>query len=113
METGRVTEQNIDPNEVVDGGTQIVFTISGSGEEDIVTRTKVAEFALPEDMGGMIKVEFEQDGAIVDSQYISANLQTVTYTFTGQVGQTSLVRAYFTCINDNSAVSSPTQEIVF
>ena len=113
VETGRVTEQNIDPNEVVDGGTQIVFTISGSGEEDIVTRTKVAEFALPEDMGGMIKVEFEQDGAIVDSQYISANLQTVTYTFTGQVGQTSLVRAYFTCINDNSAVSSPTQEIVF
>ena len=113
VETGRVTEQNIDPNEVVDGGTQIVFTISGSGEEDIVTRTKVAEFALPEDMGGMIKVEFEQDGAVVDSQYISANLQTVTYTFTGQVGQTSLVRAYFTCINDNSAVSSPTQEIVF
>ena len=49
VETGRVTEQNIDPNEVVDGGTQIVFTISGSGEEDIVTRTKVAEFALPED----------------------------------------------------------------
>ena len=49
----------------------------------------------------------------MDSQYISANLQTVTYTFTGQVGQTSLVRAYFTCINDNSAVSSPTQEIVF
>ena len=113
VETGRVTEQNIDPNEVVDGGTQIVFTISGSGEEDIVTRTKVAEFALPEDMGGMIKVEFEQDGAVVDSQYISANLQTVTYTFTGQVGQTSLVRAYFTCINDNSAASSPTQEIVF
>ena len=78
-----------------------------------MTRTKVTEFALPEDMGGMIKVEFEQDGAVVDSQYISANLQTVTYTFTGQVGQTSLVRAYFTCINDNSAVSSPTQEIVF
>ncbi len=43
VETRAVSlEQNIDPtNEVVDGGTQIVFTISGSGEGGpLVTRTK-------------------------------------------------------------------------
>ncbi len=113
VETGRVTEQSIDANQVVDGGTQIVFTVSGSGEDDIMTRTKVVEFALPENMDGMIKVEYEQDGEVIDSQFISSNLKTVTYTYTGQVGQTALVRAYFTCINDNSVASSPTQEISF
>ena len=113
VETGRVTEQSIDANQVVDGGTQIVFTVSGSGEDDIMTRTKVVEFTLPENMDGMIKVEYEQDGEVIDSQFISSNLKTVTYTFTGQVGQTALVRAYFTCINDNSVASSPTQEISF
>ena len=97
----------------LDGGTQIVFTVSGSGEEDIITRTKAVEFSLPSDMDGMIKVEYEQDGEIIDSQYISSNLQTVSYTFTGQVGAHSLVRAYFTCINNNSVASSPTQEISF
>ena len=61
VETGRITDQSIQPGEVVDGGTQIVFTVSGTGEEDIVTRTKTVEFSLPEDMDGMIKVEFEQD----------------------------------------------------
>ena len=113
VETGRVTEQSIDPQQVVDGGTQIVFTVSGSGEEDIMTRTKAVDFTLPEGMEGMIKVEYEQDGEIIDSQYVSSNLQTVSYTFTGQVGGRSLVRAYFTCINDNSVASSPTQEISF
>ena len=97
----------------MDGGTQIVFTVSGSGEEDIMTRTRAVEFTLPENMEGMIKVEYEQDGEIIDSQYISSNLQSVSYTFTGQVGGISLVRAYFTCINDNSVASSPTQEISF
>ena len=113
VETGRVTEQSIDADQVVDGGTQIVFTVSGSGEEDIMTRTRAVEFTLPENMEGMIKVEYEQDGEIIDSQYISSNLQSVSYTFTGQVGGSSLVRAYFTCINDNSVASSPTQEISF
>ena len=113
VETGRVTEQSIEADQVVDGGTQIVFTVSGSGEEDIMTRTRAVEFTLPENMEGMIKVEYEQDGEIIDSQYISSNLQSVSYTFTGQVGGSSLVRAYFTCINDNSVASSPTQEISF
>ena len=113
VETGRVTEQSIQPDQVVDGGTQIVFTISGSGEEDIMTRTKSVEFSLPEGMEGMIKVEYELDGEIIDSQYVSSNLQTVSYTFTGQVGKGALVRAYFTCINDNTVASSPTQEITF
>ena len=113
VETGRVTEQSIEADQVVDGGTQIVFTVSGSGEEDIMTRTRAVEFTLPENMEGMIKVEYEQDGEIIDSQYVSSNLQTVSYTFTGQVGGSSLVRAYFTCINDNSVASSPTQEISF
>ena len=113
VETGRVTEQSIKADQVVDGGTQIVFTVSGSGEEDIMTRTRAVEFTLPENMEGMIKVEYEQDGEIIDSQYISSNLQSVSYTFTGQVGGSSLVRAYFTCINDNSVASSPTQEISF
>ena len=113
VETGRVTEQSIKADQVVDGGTQIVFTVSASGEEDIMTRTRAVEFTLPENMEGMIKVEYEQDGEIIDSQYISSNLQSVSYTFTGQVGGSSLVRAYFTCINDNSVASSPTQEISF
>ena len=49
----------------------------------------------------------------MDSQYLSSNLKKTSYTFTGQVGRGSLVRAYFTCINDNTVASSPSQEITF
>lgn len=86
VDTGRITDQSIQPGEVVDGGTQIVFTVSGTGEEDIVTRTKTVEFSLPEDMDGMIKVEFEQDGAIVDSQYLSSNLKRPATPLPGRWG---------------------------
>ena len=68
---------------------------------------------MPTDMEGMIKVEFEQDGAVVDSQYLSASMGTISYTFSGVAGSDSTVCAYFTSVEDDTTVVSPAQEIHF
>lgn len=68
---------------------------------------------MPADMEGMLKVEFEQDGSILDSQYLSASLGKVTYTFTGKAGTTSYVCAYFTSVNTEATKVSPIQEVSF
>ena len=111
---GQVIEQSIEPTSEVPGGTKINFTVSGTrngGEDAEVSR--VVEFSMPTDMEGMLKVEFEQDGTIVDSQYLSASLGKVTYTFTGKSGTTSYVCAYFTSINTEATKVSAIQEISF
>ncbi len=111
---GQVIEQSIEPTSEVPGGTKINFTVSGTrnggGDAEI---SKVVEFSMPTDMEGMLKVEFEQDGTILDSQYLSASLGKVTYTFTGKAGTTSYVCAYFTSLNTEATKVSAIQEISF
>ena len=111
---GQVIEQSIEPTSEVPGGTKINFTASGTrnggGDAEM---SKVVEFSMPTDMEGMLKVEFEQDGAILDSQYLSASLGKVTYTFTGKAGTTSYVCAYFTSLNTEATKVSAIQEISF
>ena len=110
---GTVVQQDIAPQTDVPGGTRITFTVSGSENETSAVHTKVVEFIMPTDMEGMIKVEFEQDGAVVDSQYLSASMGTISYTFSGVAGSDSTVCAYFTSVEDDTTVVSPAQEIHF
>ena len=110
---GTVVQQDIAPQTDVPGGTRIIFTVSGSENEISAVHTKVVEFIMPTDMEGMIKVEFEQDGAVVDSQYLSASMGTISYTFSGVAGSDSTVCAYFTSVEDDTTVVSPAQEIHF
>ena len=110
---GTVVQQDIAPQTDVPGGTRITFTVSGSENETSAVHTKVVEFIMPTDMEGMIKVEFEQDGAVVDSQYLSATMGTISYTFSGVAGSDSTVCAYFTSVEDDTTVVSPAQEIHF
>ena len=110
---GTVVQQDIAPQTDVPGGTRITFTVSGSENEISAVHTKVVEFIMPTDMEGMIKVEFEQDGAVVDSQYLSASMGTISYTFSGVAGSDSTICAYFTSVEDDTTVVSPAQEIHF
>ena len=110
---GTVVQQDIAPQTDVPGGTRITFTVSGGENEISAVHTKVVEFIMPTDMEGMIKVEFEQDGAVVDSQYLSASMGTISYTFSGVAGSDSTVCAYFTSVEDDTTVVSPAQEIHF
>ena len=110
---GQVIEQSIKPTDEVPGGTKISFTVSGQKNSDDATAARVVEFAMPSDMEGMIKVEFEQDSVTLDSQYINASMGTVTYTFTGKTGTSSNVCAVFTSMNTGATKVSAIQEIRF
>lgn len=110
---GNVIQQTIQPKSEVAGGTRIGFTVSGREGEANAMQTKAVVFDMPAGMEGMVKVEFEQDGAIVDSQYLSADVATVTYTFSGTAGTGATVCAYFTSVNTDATSVSPAQEIRF
>ena len=111
---GQVIWQSIEATSEVPGGTKISFTVSGTQNGGMDAEiSKVAEFSMPSDMEGMLKVEFEQDGVIIDTQYLVASLGRVTYTFTGKSGSTSYVCAYFTSMNTEATKVSSVQEIVF
>lgn len=110
---GTVVHQDIEPKTVVDGGTRISFTVSGSENESTALHTKVVEFTMPTGWEGMVKVEFEQDGAVVDSQYLSATMGTISYTFSGVAGTGATVCAYFTNVETDTTIVSPAQEIRF
>ena len=110
---GTVVHQDIEPKTVVDGGTRISFTVSGSKNDQQSQTSRVAEFSMPADMEGMLKVEFEQDGVILDSQYLSASLGKVSYTFTGDPGTSSYVCAYFTSLDTEATKVSDIQEVIF
>lgn len=110
---GNVIQQTIEPKSEVAGGTKIGFTVSGREGEANAMQTKAVVFDMPTGMEGMVKVEFEQDGAIVDSQYISADVSTATYTFSGSAGTGATVCAYFTSVNTDATSVSPAQEIRF
>ena len=110
---GQVIEQSIKSTSEVPGGTKISFTVSGQKNSDDATAARVVEFTMPSDMEGMIKVEFEQDSVTLDSQYITASMGTVTYTFTGKTGTSSNVCAVFTSMNTGATKVSAIQEIRF
>ena len=111
---GQVIWQSIEATSEVPGGTKISFTVSGTQNGGMDAEiSKVAEFSMPSDMEGMLKVEFEQDGVIIDTQYLVASLGRVTYTFTGKSGSTSYVCAYFTSMNTEATKVSSVQEIAF
>ncbi len=112
-EPGQVVEQGLDPTSEVPGGTKISFTVSGSKNDQQSQTSRVAEFSMPADMEGMLKVEFEQDGVILDSQYLSASLGKVSYTFTGDPGTSSYVCAYFTSLDTEATKVSDIQEVIF
>ena len=112
-EPGQVVEQTLEPTSEVPGGTKISFTVSGSKNDQQSQTSRVAEFSMPADMEGMLKVEFEQDGVILDSQYLSASLGKVSYTFTGDPGTSSYVCAYFTSLDTEATKVSDIQEVVF
>ena len=112
-EPGQVVEQSLKPTSEVPGGTKISFTVSGSKNDQQSQTSRVAEFSMPADMEGMLKVEFEQDGVILDSQYLSASLGKVSYTFTGDPGTSSYVCAYFTSLDTEATKVSDIQEVIF
>ena len=112
-EPGQVVEQSLEPTSEVPGGTKISFTVSGSKNDQQSQTSRVAEFSRPADMEGMLKVEFEQDGVILDSQYLSASLGKVSYTFTGDPGTSSYVCAYFTSLDTEATKVSDIQEVIF
>ena len=112
-EPGQVVEQSLEPTFEVPGGTKISFTVSGSKNDQQSQTSRVAEFSMPADMEGMLKVEFEQDGVILDSQYLSASLGKVSYTFTGDPGTSSYVCAYFTSLDTEATKVSDIQEVIF
>ena len=112
-EPGQVVEQGLEPTSEVPGGTKISFTVSGSKNDQQSQTSRVAEFSMPADMEGMLKVEFEQDGVILDSQYLSASLGKVSYTFTGDPGTSSYVCAYFTSLDTEATKVSDIQEVIF
>ena len=112
-EPGQVVEQSLEPTSEVPGGTKISFTVSGSKNDQQSQTSRVAEFSMPADMEGMLKVEFEQDGVILDSQYLSASLGKVSYTFTGDPGTSSYVCAYFTSLDTEATKVSDIQEVIF
>ena len=112
-EPGQVVEQTLEPTSEVPGGTKISFTVSGSKNDQQSQTSRVAEFSMPADMEGMLKVEFEQDGVILDSQYLSASLGKVSYTFTGDPGTSSYVCAYFTSLDTEATKVSDIQEVIF
>ena len=110
---GMVVEQSIEPTSEVPGGTKISFTVSGQKSDSDATVAKVVEFTMPSDMEGMLKVEFVQDGDILDSQYLNASMGTVTYTFIGRANTSSYVCVYFTSMTTEATKVSPTQEVRF
>ena len=112
-EPGQVVEQSLEPTSEVPGGTKISFTVSGSKNDQQSQTSRLAEFSMPADMEGMLKVEFEQDGVILDSQYLSASLGKVSYTFTGDPGTSSYVCAYFTSLDTEATKVSDIQEVIF
>ena len=112
-EPGQVVEQSLEPTSEVPGGTKISFTVSGSKNDQQSQTSRVAEFSMPADMEGMLQVASEQAGVILDSQYLSASLGKVSYTFTGDPGTSSYVCAYFTSLDTEATKVSDIQEVIF
>ncbi len=89
---GQVIEQSIAASTSVDAGTTIVFIVSKGGEP----KSQSITFTIPETYSGQITISFEQDGVSRGESVVTLEEGqggTVTYTFSGEAGTTSTVRA--------------------
>ena len=103
---GQVIEQSIAETTTVQGGTTITFTVSGSASEQ--NRIMTVEFLMPDELyeETSVRVEFVQDGQVVDVSFYSGTVASFTYNFEGAVGSASTVYAKCNGITLDSKVIS-------
>ena len=90
---GQVIRQSISMNEEVPGGTEIIFTVSGSSS------TRLVYFNLPEELDGEASVmaEVYLDGVLIDTKYLndpSAATQ-IPFSFDAPAGENHVVFVVF------------------
>ena len=103
---GQVIEQSISETTTVQGGTEIVFTVSGDASEQ--NRILTVEFLMPEELYAepSVRVEFIQDDQVIDIRFCSGEEASVSYNFEGIVGSAATVYAKFNGITSASQVIS-------
>jgi len=103
---GQVIGQSIAETTTVQGGTEIVFTVSGSASQQ--NRTMTVEFLMPEELydEASVRVEFIMDDQVVNVQFYSGDDVSVSYNFEGVVGSAATVYAKFNGIASASQVIS-------
>lgn len=92
---GTVIDQSIAPTTTVQGGTEIIFTVSGSAEGQ--SRTVTVQFLMPEELAeeSSVRVEFIMDDKVLETKYMAGSVSMISYDFTGEVGSASTVCAKF------------------
>ena len=103
---GQVIYQSIAETTTVQGGTEIVFTVSGSASQQ--NRMMTVEFLMPEELYDepSVRVEFIMDDEVVDINFYSGSDASVSYNFEGVVGSAATVYAKFNGIASASQVIS-------
>ena len=103
---GQVIYQSIAETTTVQGGTEIVFTVSGSASQQ--NRMVTVEFLMPEELYDepSVRVEFIMDDEVVDINFYSGSDASVSYNFEGVVGSAATVYAKFNGIASASQVIS-------
>lgn len=93
MPAGQVIRQSISPNSQVEGGTEIIFTVSGSYSSRLIY------FNVPEELDGKQSVlaEMYVDGEMVGTKYLdSPNVGTqIPFEFNASSGQTHTICVAF------------------
>ncbi len=90
---GQVIEQSIAATTSVEEGTEIIFTVSKGGEP----KSQAVTFAIPETYSGEVTVSFMQDGMSRGEIVVTLEEEkggSVSYTFSGEAGTTSTVKAF-------------------
>ena len=103
---GQVIYQSIAETTTVQGGTEIVFTVSGSASQQ--NRMMTVEFLMPEELYDepSVRVEFIMEDEGVDINFYSGSDASVSYNFEGVVGSAATVYAKFNGIASASQVIS-------
>ena len=103
---GQVIDQSIAETTTVQGGTEIVFTVSGSASQQ--NRVMTVEFLMPEELyeEASVRVEFIMDDQVVKVQFYSGDDVSVSYNYEGVVGSAATVYAKFNGIASSSQVIS-------
>lgn len=103
---GQIIDQSIAETTTVQGGTEIIFTVSGTASEQ--NRIMTVEFLMPEELydEASVRVEFIQDDQVVNVSFYSGDDVSVSYNFEGVVGSAATVYAKFNGIASASQVIS-------
>ena len=103
---GQVIEQSISETTTVQGGTEIVFTVSGNADEQ--NRVMTVEFLMPEELYDetSVRAEFIMDDQVIDVRFYSGDDVSVSYNFEGVVGSAATVYVKFNGIASASQVIS-------